>query len=86
MTIDVGGAAQTFILNKKGKANNGGGNKFSLQPKLKNGVTKAGRREVLVPAEGRLQGDIADYGLVDAIGENVPVTVPRDFTAGPRPT
>ena len=84
VTIDVGGAAQTFTLNKKGKANNGGGNKFSLQPKLKNGVTKAGNVKFSFQLKGDFTDDLADDGLIDASLKNVPVTVPASFMAGPQ--
>jgi hypothetical protein len=84
VTIDVGGAAQAFTLNKKGKANNGGGNKFSLQPKLKNGVTKAGNVKFSFQLKGNFTDDLADDGLIDASLKNVPVTVPASFMAGPQ--
>jgi hypothetical protein len=80
VTIDVGGASQTFVLNKKGKANNGGGNKFSLEPKLKNGVTKAGNVKFSFQLKGDLKSTYADYGLTDTTVKNLPVTVPASFT------
>ena len=82
VTIDVGGAAQTFTLNKSGKGNNGGGNKFSLQPKLKNGVTKAGTVKFSFQLKGDFKAIFDTYGLVNASVSNVPVTVPASFTAG----
>jgi hypothetical protein len=84
VTIDVGGAVQTFTLNKKGKANNGGGNKFSLQPKLKNGVTKAGNVKFSFQLKGDFSDDLADDGLTDTTVKNAPVTVPVSFIAGPQ--
>lgn len=84
VTIDVGGAAQTFTLNKKGKANDGGGNKFRFQPKLKNGVTKAGNVKFSFQLKGDFTDDLADDGLIDASLKNVPVTVPASFMAGPQ--
>jgi hypothetical protein len=84
VTIDVGGASQTFVLNKSGKGNNGSGNKFSLQPKLKNGVTKAGTVKFSFQLKGDFKAIFADYGLVNATVSNVPVTVPVSFTAGPQ--
>jgi hypothetical protein len=81
VTIDVGGATQTFVLNKQGKGNNGGGNKFSLQPKLQNGVTKAGDVKFSFQLKGDFKATMADYGLVDASVKKVPVTVPVSFTA-----
>src|SRR5262245_58840272 len=82
ITIDVGGAAQTFVLNEKGKANNGGGNKFTLEPKLKHGVTKAGNAKFSFQLKGDFTATFADDGLVDGTVKNVPVTVPASFTAG----
>ena len=82
VTIDVGGAAQTFVLNKKGKADNGGGNKFSLEPKLKHGVTKAGNAKFSFQLKGDFTATFADDGLVDTTVKNALVTVPASFTAG----
>jgi hypothetical protein len=82
VTIDVGGAAQTFVLNEKGRANNGRGNKFSLEPKLKHGVTKAGTAKFSFQLKGDFTATFADDGLVDGTVKNVPVTVPASFTAG----
>ena len=42
VTVDVAGVEQNFLLNKKGKGNDGNGNSFSLKAKLSNGVTQAG--------------------------------------------
>jgi hypothetical protein len=81
VTIDVGGASQMFVLNKQGKANNGSGNKFSLQPKLKNGVTKAGTVKFSFQLKGDFTAIFEDDGLVNATVKNVPVTVPASFTA-----
>src|SRR5262245_58291494 len=82
VTSDVGGAAQTFILNEKGKANNGGGNKFSLETKLKHGVTKAGNAKFSFQLKVDFTATFADDGLVDGTVQNVPVTVPVSFMAG----
>ena len=82
VTIDVGGATETFVLNEKGKANNGGGNKFSLEPKLKHGVTKAGNARFSFQLRGDFTATFADDGLVDTTIKNAPVTVPASFTAG----
>src|SRR5262249_31887587 len=60
VTIDVGGAAQTFVLNQKGKANNGGGNKFSLEPKPKHGVNQAGKAKVSFQLQEGLTRNVAD--------------------------
>ncbi len=81
VTIDVGGASQSFIMNKSGKANNGGGNKFSLQPKLAKGVTKAGTVKFSFQLKGDFKAIFEEYGLVNATVKNVPVTVPASFTA-----
>jgi hypothetical protein len=85
VTVDVGGAAASFVLDKSGKANNGGGNKFALNAKLKNGVTKAGPTPFSFNLKGDFQGAFAAYGLTNAAtdGAGVPVTVPVRFTAGP---
>ena len=84
VTIDVGGAVQTFTLNKQGKANNGGGNKFSLQPKLKNGVTKAATVKFSFQLKGDFTDDLADDGLTNTTVKNAPVTVPVRVIAGPQ--
>jgi hypothetical protein len=82
VTVDVGGATQTFTLNKSGKANNGGGNKFALNASLKNGVTKAGTVSFSFNLKGAFQDTLAPYGLTNATVKNVPVTVPLSFTVG----
>ncbi len=81
VTVDVGGATQTFVLNKQGKGNNGGGNKFNLQPKLNNGVTKAGDVKFSFQLKGDFKAIMADYGLADASVKKAPVTVPVSFSA-----
>jgi hypothetical protein len=83
VTVDVGGATQTFILNKKGKAKNGGGNKFAFDANLKKGVTKAGPITFTFHLKGDFKALFADYGLVDAAVKDVPVTIPVTLTAGP---
>ena len=83
VTVDVGGATQSFTLNKKGKANNGGGNKFALNAKIKNGVTKQGTVSFSFNLKGAFQDALANYGLTNATQKNVAVTVPVMFTAGP---
>jgi hypothetical protein len=82
VTVDVGGATQTFTLNKSGKANDGGGNKFALNASLKNGVTKAGTVNFSFNLKGAFQDTLAPYGLTNATVKNVPVTVPLSFTVG----
>jgi len=83
VTVDVGGATASFPLNKSGAANDGGGNKFTLSAKLSQGVTKAGTVNFSFNLKGDFKGMWADYGLTDASVQNVPVTVPVSFTAGP---
>ena len=73
---------QSFVLNKKGKANDGGGNKFQLNAKLKNGVTKAGTYKFNFNLKGDFQALLAPYGLTDATVSKVPVTVPLSYTVG----
>ncbi len=82
VTVDVGGAAQSFVLNKSGQANDGGGNKFSLNADLKNGVTKQGTYKFTFNLKGDFQALLAPYGLTDATVSNVPVTVPLSYTVG----
>jgi hypothetical protein len=81
VTIDVGGASQTFFLNKSGKGNNGGGNMISIPAKLAKGVTKAGDVKFSFQLKGNFKDIMAEYGLVNATVKNVPVTVPVSFTA-----
>jgi hypothetical protein len=83
VSVDVGSVTQSFLLNKSGKANDGGGNKFALNAKLKNGVTKAGTVNFSFNLKGSFQTQLAAYGLTNAAAQNVPVTVPVTFTAGP---
>lgn len=83
VSVDVGGVTQDFVLNKQGKANDGGGNKFALNASLKNGVTKAGTVGFSFNLKGDFQSLLAAYGLTDASVSNVEVTVPVRFTAGP---
>ncbi len=84
VTVDVGGAAQTFVLNKKGKANNGSGNSFNLQAKLQGGVTKAGTVKFSFQLKGDFKAALAEYGLTDASVQNLPVIVPVTVVAGPQ--
>ncbi len=79
ITVDVGGVTQNFILNKKGKADDGGGDKFSLEPTLKNGVTVAGTVKFSFQLKGDFKSTLEPYGLVDATVKNVPVSVPITF-------
>ena len=83
VTVNFGGVTQSFVLNKKGVAKNGDGNKFTLNAELKKGVTKAGTYKISFHMKGGLQGLLAPYGLTNATVKNVPVTVPLTMTAGP---
>jgi hypothetical protein len=83
VTVDVGGATNAFVLNKQGKGNNGGGNKFALNATLKNGVTKAGTVKFSFNLKGDFQSALAAYGLTDTTVQNAPVSVPVTLTAGP---
>jgi hypothetical protein len=83
VTADVGGATASFLLNKSGQANDGGGNKFNLAASLKNGVTKQGTYNVTLNLKGDFQALMAPYGLTNATVKNVPVSVPLTITAGP---
>ena len=82
LTVDVGGARQSFTLNKSGKANNGGGNKFALNAQLKKGVTKQGTINFSFNLKGDFQALFAPYGLTNVTQKNVPVTLPLSFTVG----
>jgi hypothetical protein len=82
LTVDVGGATASFLLNKSGDANDGGGNKFQLNVNLKNGVTKQGTYQFTANLKGSFQETMASYGLVNATVKKVPVTVPLSITAG----
>lgn len=82
LTVDVGGITQSFILNKKGQGNNGGGNKFALNADLKNGLTKAGTYGFNFNLKGSFQEVMATYGLTNATVKNVPVTIPYGFAVG----
>ena len=82
LTVDVGGARQSFTLNKSGKANNGGGNKFALNAQLKKGVTKQGTINFSFNLKGDFQALFAPFGLTNATQKNVPVSLPLSFTVG----
>jgi hypothetical protein len=86
VTVDVGGATRSFVLDEKGKGDDGAGSKFRLKAKLdKNGLTKADTVKFSFQLRGDLKSTLAEYGLVDATVKKVPVTVPVSFTAaGPR--
>jgi hypothetical protein len=82
LTVDVGGARQSFTLNKSGKANNGGGNKFALNAQLKKGVTKQGTINFSFNLKGDFQSLFAPFGLTNVTQKNVPVSLPLSFTVG----
>ena len=82
VTVDVGGVTQTFVLNKQGDANNGGGNKFDIDAKLKDGVTKnAQEASFSFQMKGDFRTQLAAFGLTDATVSDVAVTVPVSFSA-----
>jgi hypothetical protein len=83
VTVDVGGATASFVLNKKGKANNGGGNKFAINAELKNGVTKANTVNFNFHLKGDFKAALGNFGLDDTTVQDAAVTVPVSFTAGP---
>ncbi len=82
VSLDIGGATASFILNKQGKANNGDGNKFALNAKLQNGVTKVATVNFSFQMKGDFQALLAPYGLTNATVKNAPVTVPVTLTVG----
>jgi hypothetical protein len=85
--VDFGGVPTTFSLKKNGTANNGGGNKFNLQAKLKNGVTKAGNVKFSFNLKGDYQTPLAAYGLTNADASNASVSIPLTLQAvGPNGT
>jgi hypothetical protein len=82
VTVDVGGIVQTFVLDKKGDANNGGGNKFDIDATLKNGVTKNTQEASFsFQMKGDFKAQLATYGLTDATVNDVAVSVPVSFSA-----
>jgi hypothetical protein len=83
VTVDVAGVVTSFILNKNGVGNNGGGNKFNLDASLKNGVTKQGTVNLTINLKGDYQSALAFYGLTNTTVSNLAVSVPLTFTAGP---
>jgi hypothetical protein len=82
VTLNYGGVPTTFVLSKSGSANNGGGNKFNLQAKLQNGVTKAKNVKVSFNLKGDYQTALAAYGLTNADASNATVTIPISFSVG----
>jgi hypothetical protein len=83
VTVDLGGVSQSFVLNKSGKGNAGGGNKCAINATLKNGVTKAATDVGFsFNLKGDFQAALAAYDLTNATVQNVPVTIPVNFTAG----
>jgi hypothetical protein len=83
VTVDVGGAVRSFVLDEKGRANDGLGSKFKLKAKLdKSGLTKADRVKFSFRLKGDFKATLAEYGLVDETVKDAPVTIPIAFTAG----
>jgi hypothetical protein len=83
VTVDVGGATRSFVLDEKGRGDDGAGSKFRIKAKLdKSGLTKADTVKFSFQLRGDFKTTLADYGLVDETVKDVPVTVPVSFTAG----
>lgn len=76
VTVDVAGVTQNFLLNKKGKGNDGNGNSFTLKAKLANGVTQAGPTNFIIKLKGDYQTALASYGWVDETVNDVAVDAP----------
>lgn len=82
VTVDVAGVTTDFLLSANGKANDGGGNSFSVKPKLKDGVTEAGSAKFNFKLKGDYQTALASYGWTDATVDDGAVTAPITITAG----
>jgi hypothetical protein len=82
VTVDFGGVTEDFLLNKSGSANDGGGNKFNLQAKLQNGVTKAANVKFSFNLKGDLQETLAQYGLTDETVDDATVSIPLTISVG----
>jgi len=84
ITVDVGGVSQAFLLSKNGSANDGGGNKFNLKAKVKDGVTVAGNHKFSFNLKGDFQTALEPYGFTNATVQDVAVSAPISFstTAG----
>jgi hypothetical protein len=80
VTVDVAGVEQNFLLNKKGKGNDGNGNSFSLKAKLSNGVTQAGDFKFIIKLKGDYQTALASYGWENATVNDVPLTAPMSIS------
>jgi hypothetical protein len=81
VTIDLAGVTQNFILNSKGKANNGDGNSFSIKAKLSQGVTKAANVKFKIKMKGDFQEALAPYGWADESVSDAAVAAPLSITA-----
>jgi len=82
VTLNFGGFIESFLLNKSGSANDGGGNKFNLSAKLANGLTKAGNVSFSFNLKGDLQTALAAYGLTNATASNSALSIPVTFSVG----
>jgi hypothetical protein len=82
VTVDLAGVTTSFLLNSKGKANNGDGNSFSIDAKLKDGVTQADSVKFHFKLKGDYQTALASYGWTNADANDVAVTAPITITAG----
>jgi len=80
VTVDVAGVTQSFLLNKKGKGNDGNGNSFTLKAKLSNGVTQAGPTKFIIKLKGDYQTALAQYGWVNETVNDVPVNAPLSIS------
>jgi hypothetical protein len=80
VTVDVAGVNTNFLLNAQGKANDGGGNTFSVKPKLQDGVTAAGSAKFTIKLKGDYQTALEGYGWTDADADDASVTAPMAIT------
>ena len=81
VNVDIGGVVQTFILSKKGTANNGGGNKLSIDATLKDGVVKNTQdASFSLQMKGDFRTQMAAFGLTDATVSDASVAVPFAVT------
>jgi len=79
VTVDVAGVVTNFLLNKKGKGNDGNGNSFTLKAKLQNGVTKAANVKFIIKLKNDFQTALASYGWANATVNDVAVTAPMSI-------
>jgi hypothetical protein len=82
VTVDLAGVTTSFLLSSKGKANNGDGNSFKIDAKLKDGVTQADDVKFSFKLKGDYQAALEPYGWTNADADDVAVTAPITITAG----